>query len=106
MVGPCVGKHSCLGKAIGGTPEVRAEECEQFSGFHSILGEGSLVKVGTSAVNGESSQPLDVWAIKGGCHPLVPQVIQASLERKSTPTQHITKLSKLSFIEFQCFPLV
>lgn len=57
MVGPCVTEHSCPGQAIREPQEMRAEECEHFLGFHSILGEGA------SAAGWEGLQPRDVLAI-------------------------------------------
>lgn len=45
------------GGGPGGGP--RGEACEHSLGFHTILGEGRLVKEGTSAVSWEGLRPLD-----------------------------------------------
>lgn len=72
--------------------------------FYNVLREGHLVKEGTSAVSWESLQPLDAWAIKGGVSPTGPPGFPTP-RREAQGTRHTTKLSKLSFIEFQWLPL-
>ena len=55
--GPAFGEQQLPVKARCGAP--RGEACEHGLGCHTILGEGRIVKEGTSAVSREGLRPLD-----------------------------------------------